>query len=77
MTYETNCTEISYIRWKELMKHARPCSYRLLVKRIKAEVPELFSALALEYPNPYAEKCRSTPTHYILVHSSIEYFIRK
>ena len=27
--------------------------------------------------SPYAEQCRQTPTHYILVHSAIEYFIRK
>ena len=42
MMYETNCTEITITRWKELMKYARPCSYRLLVKRIKKEIPYLW-----------------------------------
>lgn len=77
MMYETNCTEITITRWKELMKYARPCPYRLLVKRIKKEIPYLYNSLALEFPNPYASQCKSTPTHYILVHSAIEYFIRK
>ncbi|KAA5287152.1 hypothetical protein F2Z06_19995 [Phocaeicola dorei] len=49
----------------------------LLVKRIKKEIPNLYNSLALDFPNPYASQCRSTPTHYILVHSAIEYFIKK
>lgn len=77
MTYETNCTEISITQLKQLMKNARPCSYRLLVKKIEKEIPNLYHALALDFPNPYASQCKSTPTHYILVHSAIEYFIRK
>ena len=77
MTYETNCTEINIEKWKQLMRYARPCSYRLLVKRIQKEMPSLYQSLALEFPNPYASQCRSTPTHYVLVHSAIEYFIRK
>lgn len=77
MVYETNCTEITQNKWSELMKYGRKCSYRLLVARIKRELPELYYALALQFYNPYAEQCRQTPTHYILVHSAIEYFIRK
>ena len=64
-------------KWRELMKYGRKCSYRLLAARIKRELPELYHALALQFYNPYAEQCRQTPTHYILVHSAIEYFIRK
>ena len=55
----------------------RNCSYRLLVQRIRKELPDLYESLALQYPNPYAGQCRQTLTHYILVHSAIEYFIRK
>ena len=77
MMYETYCTEITNARWKQLMRYARPCSYRLLVKKIKKEIPNLYNSLALDFPNPYAAQCRSTPTHYILVHSAIEYFIKK
>ena len=62
MVYETNCTEITQDKWRELMKR---------------ELPELYHTLALQFYNPYAEQCRQTPTHYILVHSAIEYFIRK
>ena len=77
MVYETNCTEITQDKWCELMKYGRKCSYRLLVARIKRELPELYHTLTLQFYNPYAEQCRQTPTHYILVHSAIEYFIRK
>ena len=73
MVYETNCTEITQDKWRELMKYGRKCSYRLLTARIKRELPELYHALALQFYNPYAEQCRQTPTHYILVHSAIEY----
>lgn len=71
MVYETNCTEITQDKWRELMKYGRKCSYRLLAARIKRELPELYHALALQFYNPYAEQCRQTPTHYILVHSAL------
>ncbi|WP_418208329.1 hypothetical protein [Bacteroides sp.] len=77
MIYETNCNQLSIDEWTMLMKHARSCSYRLLVQRIRKELPDLYESLALQYPNPYAGQCRQTLTHYILVHSAIEYFIRK
>ena len=77
MIYETNCTEVSIDRWNELMKGARKCSYKKLIARIKKEIPSLYRLLALEFPNPYADDCQQTETHYILVHSAIEYFIRK
>ena len=64
-------------RWTELMRGARKCSYKRLVSRIKRELPELFRDLSLEYYNPWEEECRQTRTHYILVHSAVEYFIRK
>ena len=31
----------------------------------------------VEYYNPFEEQCKQTKTHYILVHSSIEYFLHK
>lgn len=58
MVYETNCTEITQDKWRELMKYGRKCSYRLLTARIKRELPELYHALALQFYNPYAEQCR-------------------
>lgn len=77
MVYEANCTQISCREWARLMNRSRKCSYRLLVKRIKRELPFVYDALALQLPNPYAGQCRQTDTHYILVHSAIEYFFRK
>lgn len=77
MQYETNCTEVTQTEWNTLMKGARKCSYRLLVKRIKKELPMLYNSLCLNFYNPWGDKCRQTKTHYILVHSAIEYFIRK
>ena len=77
MYYETNCSCISIERWNELMRGARTCSYKRLVNRIKKELPELYRDLCLSYYNPFEEQCKQTNTHYILVHSAIEYFIRK
>lgn len=50
---------------------------QIACQKIKKEIPNLYNSLALDFPNPYAAQCRSTPTHYILVHSAIEYFIKK
>ena len=77
MVYETNCTEISKKEWEQLMKGSRPCSYKKLVSKIQENLLELYRRLQLNYPNPYAAQCRQTKTHYILVHSMIEYFIKK
>lgn len=77
MYYETNCTAVSKYEWDRLMNGSRRCSYKKLVKRIKDEIPELYSALSLDVPNPYDSQCAQTKTHYILVHSAIEYFIHK
>lgn len=74
MTYETNCTLLTMQEWLCLMRRSRRCSYRLLVNRIKKELPHVYDSLALQFPNPYADRCRQTDTHYILVHSAIEYF---
>lgn len=77
MTFECSCIGISVEMWNELMKGARRASYPRLVARIKRELPTLFQALALDFYNPWENECKQTRTHYILVHSAIEYFIRK
>lgn len=77
MYYETNCACISINEWNQLMKGARKCSYKRLVSKIKSEIPELYFDLCLNIYNPFESQCRQTKTHYILVHSAIEYFIRK
>lgn len=75
--YECNCTCIGIRKWQQLMKDARRASYTRLVARIKRELPELYQELALNFYNPWENECKQTNTHYILVHSGIEYFIRK
>lgn len=77
MIYECCCGYITFDKWKVLMHGARKCSYKRLISKIKREIPSLYEQLMLDVPNPYAEQCRQTDTHYILVHSMIEYFIRK
>ncbi len=77
MIYECCCEDITFDKWKVLMHGARKCSYKRLISKIKREIPSLYEQLMLDVPNPYAEQCRQTDTHYILVHSMIEYFIRK
>lgn len=77
MYYETRCVDTTIDNWNRLMKGARKASYKRLVSRIKRELPELYRALGLDFPNPYDNMTKQTKTHYILVHSAIEYFIHK
>lgn len=75
--YETNCTCIDIQEWEKLMKGAKQFSYSKLKKLIKEQVPELYDSLALDFYNPWEDATKETKTHYILVHSGIEYFFRK
>lgn len=77
MYLEATCVSTSISEWERLMHGARKASYKNLLRIIKRDIPDLFRDLGLEFPNPYAEQCRQTTTHYILVHSAIEYFIHK
>ena len=77
MYLECTCANISPQKAERLMKGAMRTNYRNLVKKIKAELPELYAELALNMYNPWSSDCRETDKHYILVHSNIEYFIRK
>ena len=77
MYLECTCETISLSKWERLMQGARKASYKNLVRLIKKEIPELYSSLSLDLYNPWENDCQQTKTHYILVHSAIEYFIRK
>ena len=77
MYLECTCETISLSKWELLMQGAKKASYKNLVRLIKKEIPELYSSLSLDLYNPWENDCQQTKTHYILVHSAIEYFIRK
>lgn len=77
MYLECDCTNSSMEEINTLMKGARKCSYKRLVAKIKKEIPSLYNALSLDTYNPWEDECKQTKTHYILVHSAIEYFLRK
>ena len=77
MYLECSCVDTPVSKIRSLMKGARKCSYKRLIAKIKREIPTLYKELALDFPNPWDEECKQTNTHYILVHSAIEYFINK
>lgn len=77
MVYESNCTVLTKEQVEEKMKGMKPISYRWLKNKIKRHIPQLYEALSLDFYNPYDYKCGRTKHYYILVHSAIEYFIRK
>ena len=77
MYLECTCETISLSKWERLMQGARKASYKKLVRLIKKEIPSLYESLCLNLYNPWENDCKQTKTHYILVHSAIEYFIRK
>lgn len=77
MYLDCTCEDITLDKWNDLMKSAKPINYKWLCNKIKRELPKLYSELCLNYYNPFMEQSKITKTHYILVHSAIEYFIKK
>ena len=75
--YHCNCTEIASQRWEKLMDGAKKASGVKIRKMIKEQIPELYHGLALQFYNPYEVNSKKTKTHYIYVHSSIEYFLKR
>ena len=77
MELEYTCNEITLDKWNDLMKWAKPINYDWLKNKIRKHLPDLYKDLLLDYYNPYGQQSKVTKTHYILVHSAIEYFIKK
>lgn len=77
MYLEHTCADINKDKYNTLMKGSKPVNYDWLKNKIKKHLPELYAALCLDYYNPYGWQSRVTKTHYILVSSAIEYFIKK
>jgi hypothetical protein len=77
MELEYTCCEISLDKWNDLMNGAKPINYDWLKNKIRKHLPNLYKDLCLDFGNPYGQQSKVTKTHYILVHSAIEYFIKK
>ena len=74
LEYETDCTITSKYTWDKLMKNKTVANTRIVNRLVKKHLPDLYNSLALNLCNPY--QYYKTSTHLILVHSSIEYFLR-
>ena len=77
MELEYTCCEVTLDKWNDLMKGAKPINYDWLKNKIRKHLPDLYEDLYLDCYNPYGLQSKVTKTHYILVHSAIEYFIKK
>ena len=75
--YDTSCTGIDLDEFERLMHNMKQCSYNTLIKLIKRDEPDFYRDLSLDLLNPWAEQCGQTRTHFIFVHSGIEYFFKK
>lgn len=71
---ECTCVSIGQVRWDELMEGATKADKAKIDRIVKIHLPDLYESLALEFYNPY--NYFKTDTHLILVHSSIEYFLK-
>lgn len=77
MHLESTCIDMSAEKIQNILEHSKPINYKWLVSKIRKHLPELYSDLCLDFYNPYKNQCRVTKEYYILVHSAIEFFIRK
>lgn len=75
ISLECTCADINIGEWNRLMKGARRTDKKKLNALVKKEMPELYNALSLNLYNPY--HYYQTKTHFVLVHSAIEYFLLK
>ena len=75
--YETSCVGIDMDHFDELMHNMKQYSYRTLIKLIQRDEPEMYHDLRLDLLNPWADQCGQTDTHFMLIHSGIEYFFKK
>lgn len=71
---ETTCVWINQRQWDELMDGHTRANKRVIDSLVHEHLPDLYDSLCLNLRNPY--HYHKTPTHLILVWSSIEYFLR-
>lgn len=75
--YDTCCVGIDLDEFEKLMHNMKQCSYKTLINLIKCCEPDFYRDLNLNLFNPWADQCGQTRTHFILIHSGIEYFFKK
>jgi len=76
LTFDTDCTSTSVYEWERLMKGSVKANGSKIRKLIKKFIPELYDSLGLDFYNPYESNSVRTKTHFIYVHSCIEYFLK-
>ena len=74
LTLECTCEDIRIYKWESLMENHTRANHRIIDKLVKKHLPDLYYDIGLNFPNPYYY--HKTKTHLILVHSSIEYFLK-
>lgn len=77
MYLEATCIDLTSEKIENILRNSKPINYKWLIGRIRKQIPSLYENLCLDYYNPYQNNCRVTKDYYILVHSAIEFFIRK
>ena len=76
LKHVASCMNVSRRKWDEYMEGAVKANGRKVRRLIKQHLPKLYTELGLNFHNPYECKCQRTKTHFIYVHSSIEYFLK-
>lgn len=77
MRFLVRCIDLTIEELNKLEKGTRPCSGRLLRKKIQKEFPELDNELCFDFPNPYEGQSRQSKTISVYVHSAIEYYFER
>lgn len=73
---QDTCQGISMNKFNKYMENSVKANGLKIRKLIKLHLPDLFKELSLEFYNPYECQSKRTKTHFIYVHSSIEYFLK-
>jgi hypothetical protein len=76
LEYVDDCMSINIRKWDEYMEGAVKANGSKIRKLIQLHIPELYASLRLDFPNPYEHQSKRTKTHFIYVHSGIEYFLK-
>jgi len=76
LKYDTDCTRITARKWDSLMEGAVKANGRKIRSLIRKFLPDLYENLALNFYNPYEHQCVRTKTHFVYIHSGIEYFLK-